>query len=158
MSSRTNITYGYGFSIQNVTEKALAVFILNHRDVFSANEEEKEVCELAELVLNDKTVEEELFTSLDDYEDKITGHTGFGGAISNIMSRETEIGFSYEETTSFDRYAEKYILFPECFPWRLNDKEKELTEESLFAIMATYVMELHLDVDDIDYQDVEYYG
>lgn len=158
MSNRTDITYGYGFSIQNVTEKALAAFILKHREVFSADEEEKDACDLAELVLKNKTVEDELFIYFDDYENDNSGHTGFGSAISNIMSRETEIGFTYEESTSFDRYAEKYILFPECYPWQLNDKEKELTEESLFAIMAKYVMELHLDVDDIDYHDVEYYG
>lgn len=41
MSNRTDITYGYGFSIQNVTEKALAAFILKHREVFSADEEKR---------------------------------------------------------------------------------------------------------------------
>ena len=97
MSMQTNVSCGYGFSIENVTEEALAAFILNHRDVFSKTEKEKEACNFAEITADKKAVEDELFFYLDDYEDDNSGYTGFGAAISNIMTRETGIGFTYKK-------------------------------------------------------------
>lgn len=157
MSMQTNISYGYGFSILNVTGKALAAFIIKHREYFSENEVEKDACDLSELVLNNKTAENELFIYFDDYEDDNSGNTGFGSAVSNIMSRETGILFSYEPGQS-DCNSKKHILFPECFPWQLNEKEKNLTVESLFEIMSKYAVELNLETSDVGYHSVEYYG
>ncbi|MDD6990001.1 hypothetical protein [Ruminococcus sp.] len=157
MSMKSSIIYGYGFSIENVTEETLAQFILNHRNVFSKDKEENGVCDLAEQLLKKQAGEYELLRYLSDYEDDNSGNSGFGAVISNIMSRETGILFQYESGQS-DCNSKKHILFPECFSWQLNDKEKELTEESLREIMSKYAVELNLETSDVGYHSVEYYG
>ena len=155
MSMQTNVSCGYGFSIENVTEEVLAAFILKHRDVFSKTEKEKEACNFAEITADKKAVEDELFFYLDDYEDDNSSYTGFGAAISNIMTRETGVGFTYKKIQR-EHYSEKYILFPKCLPWQLNDKEKKLTEDSLREIMSKYVIELNHETSNINCHSVEY--
>lgn len=49
-----------------------------------------------------------------------------------------------------------YILFPMTYPWTLNQKEKELTEEKVAEILTKYANILHPNEDlMMDYLTVE---
>ena len=78
-----------------------------------------------------------------------SGHQGRGAVISSIIIRETGIRVEYQMGQSdCDSYPS--VLFAEKMPWHLNEKERNLTVESLTDILLPYVEELGLSRKDID--------
>ena len=81
---------------------------------------------------------------------------GYGAVISNIISRETEIRFSFRPAAD-DYGTLASVVFEESYPWQLNETEKTLDEETLFDICKKYMDELKID-EKPDYLSLEYYG
>lgn len=90
--------------------------------------------------------------------ENISWQAGIGALVSNIMTEETGIRFKYQISIGQDDCDVPWILFSEALPWNFNQKEKELTAETLENIMTRYMTELDICPDKIGFQTVEYYG
>ena len=135
-------------------KKHEVMVIKNHKVTFCKSDKEKE---LFEEMLEYTKDEYDLEDFFDCYSCKMTGMEGNGAVISNIISRETGIRIQYEMGQS-DCCSYPSVLFAECMPWHLNEKERNLTVESLTEILLPYVEELGLSRKDIDALEIEYYG
>lgn len=154
MSMRSSFVYGYGFIVDEITDEKLIDFIKNHKDTFCKADYEKE---LFEEMLEYTEEEYYLENFFDDYYCDCSGQGGRGAVVSNIISRETGIRIEYQMGQSdCDSYPS--ILFTETYPWNYNEKERNLTVESLTEILLPYAEELGLSKKDIDVLEIEYYG
>lgn len=154
MSMRSSFVYGYGFVIDVIEDEKLIDFIKNHKDTFCKSDNEKE---LFEEMLEYTKDEYDLEDFFEVYECEMTGMEGSGAVISNVISRETGIRVEYQMgQADCDSYPS--VLFTETYPWLLNEKERNLTVESLTEILLPYVEELGLSKKDIDALEIEYYG
>lgn len=78
---------------------------------------------------------------------------------ADIISAESGIRIQYEPAdTDKGCIGEASILLPDALPWLYNNKEKSLTEESFREEMRPFFDELELNVDNIEYLEIEYYG
>jgi hypothetical protein len=151
---RSSFVYGYGFIVDEIYDNVLIEFIKNHMRTFCASDIEKE---MYEEMLEYTKEEYDLEDFFESYSCDCTGMEGRGAVISNIISRETGIRFDYQRG---DGECNSYpsVLFVESYPWNLNEKEKNLTVESLTEIVLPYVEELGLKKNNIDALEIEYYG
>ena len=157
MSMRSSFVYGFGFEVENVLDRVLLDFMINHRNTFCKTEIENELfCEVVNFTDEDLYAYglEDFFES---YSCDCSGQEGCGAIISNIISRETGIRVQYEMGQS-ECCSYPSVLFTETYPWLCNEKEKNLTIESLTEILLPYAEELGLSKDDIDALEIEYYG
>lgn len=157
MSMSTSIVYGFGFIVDEITDKKLIDFIKNHKNTFCKSPTEKE---MFNEILNMIELEIDMYGLTDYFESyscDCSGQEGRGAVISNIISRETGIRVQYEMGQD-DCYSYPSVLFPEGMPWHLNEKEKNLTKESLTEILLPYVEELGLSRNNIEELKIEYYG
>lgn len=156
MSMQTNMIYGYGFEVCYVDDEKLIEFIKNHKETFCKSDEEKELFEeLLKYEPDDYCLDDLLEES--DVTCDVTGRTGFGVPISNIISRETGIRVQYEIGCG-DCGSVPSVLFSEQYPWNYNEKEKNLTVDSLNELFIPYVKELGLSKEVLGGLAVEYYG
>lgn len=152
MSMRSSFIYGYGFNC-DCDEDILIEFVKAHKDTFCKSEEETE---LYNEMLNYTSDEYDLENFFDGYGCEVSGMEGNGAVIANIMSRETGIRFMYcQPDGDCDTYAS--VIFEECYPWNLNETEKNLTIEVLENICKKYMDELGI-TDKPDYLNLEYFG
>lgn len=151
MSCSTSICYGYGFELGFLNKTKFIEFIKNHKNSFCKSEAEKILY---------KNIQEYIKYDLEDffenYECENTGEAGIGAVISNIMTRETGIRFDYRAGQD-DCGSEPTIMFPDTLPWFLNDKEKELTAETLSEICNKYISEIGTSFKP-NFVSVEYFG
>lgn len=157
MSMSTDIIYGFGFTC-DLSDYKLINFLKNHKNTFCQTVHEVE--------LFNKTVEAKEMTPamLDcfledlyrDYECNTNGISGRYVIISNIMSRETGIRFTYCPPDG-ECDTPEAICFCTGYPWFYNEIEKKLTSDKLEQIINNYMEELGID-DKPDYLQLEYYG
>lgn len=153
MSMKTSIVYGYGFEIGELDVNAFRDFLKSHKDTFVKTEEDKKIYE--DLLALDSHKELDEYCLNVGYSCDTKGTEGIGAVISNIMTRETGIRFSYEPGCG-DCGSEASVVLAESQPWYMNEKEKALTENGINKIFSMYAEEL--DIDGVDYQEIEYYG
>lgn len=152
MSMKTSIIYGFGFHC-DCNDEALIEFIKKHKESFcKSNEEKKLYSDMLDYTKNEYDLE----NFFENYCCDSTGSEGYGAVISNIISRETEIRFSFRPAAD-DYGTLASVVFEESYPWQLNETEKTLDEETLFDICKKYMDELKID-EKPDYLSLEYYG
>lgn len=158
MSSSTSIYYGYGFEVDEVTTQSIMDFMKNHQLTLSYPREIEMF-----VALRDK---DEGILSYDDpneffedwaYSCNVSGQEGLGAVISNIISRETGIRIEFQKGQD-DCGSVSTVLLLETSPWNYNEKEKNLTLDSLMKLLFPYAKELGIDKDDIGFVSIEYYG
>ena len=157
MSMSTSIVYGFGFVVDEITDEKLINFIKNHKDTFC-----KSPTEIAtyDEILNMSENEIDIYgltNYFENYSCDCSGQEGCGAVISNIISRETCIRVQYEMGQD-NCFSYPSVLLAEGMPWHLNEKEKNLTKESLTEILLPYVEELGLSRNNIEELKIEYYG
>lgn len=157
MSRSTSVSYGFGFPIDEVSEKGLITFIKAHEKTFCQTEDEVEIFEELSTIteVSDKEMSAKVSCLFDEYQSDSTCDCGFGAAISNIVTREIDIDMSYQPGNVGDAPC---VMLCETMPWIYTEKERSLTSESLTDLLIPYVTELGLKEDVIDYYQVEYYG
>ncbi len=137
MSSQTSIIYGAGFPV-DVSDENLQKFILNHADVLSDMDNACEIVEDAkEMSVDEFNPKERYF----DYENNQNGVEGIYGLITDVIFKETGVRMDYCLQDDNDCNGE-HILLPECFPWQLNEAEKNLTADSFKQLCLKYMTEL----------------
>lgn len=152
MSMRSSFIYGYGFNCDCDDDK-LIDFIKGHKNTFCKSEVETK---FYEEMLKCTENEYDLEDFFDNYSCEASGMQGNGAVISNIMSRETGIRFIYcQPDGDCDTYAS--VVFEVCYPWNLNEVERDLSMEKLQNICKKYMNELGIE-EMPDYLDLEYYG
>lgn len=152
MSTKTSNVYGYGFGVPE-DERVIMDFIIAHKEAFCQSDEERELFKVIMSLIGDGYDMISLDVVFERYVCDTNCLEGTGAAIANIMTRETGIRFEFHPGMD----NENKILFPESYPWYYNEKERELTRETLDEIMSRYVDELGIDKE-ADYEDIEYWG
>lgn len=147
MSTTTYGINGFGFPCKSKNwdeDWRFANFIRNHKKSFCKSEDEKSIFNEFFNPECRKTLGE----ILEDYNYccDTSGDEGLGAIISNIMTRETGIRFSYFQS-GFEYNAPAVVIFEQSYPWQLNDTEKALTEEKLRSICRKYTEELGITDD-----------
>lgn len=147
MNEHDDIIYGFGFYTANITPGAYAAFVLKHKDAWVKDEYDEECYE--HIAAMEKMRKEEdvdkfyasIHTSFDavlwEQSCKNSDCTGYLAVISNIMSEETGIRFSFESGEFHEA-----IMFIERFPWAYTENERNLTNEKLKQIVSQYAKEL----------------
>lgn len=152
MSMRSNFIYGYGFNCECDDEKIFN-FIKAHEETFCEAEFETELFRM--MLENPECSLEDLF---DHYECEISGNEGIDAVISNIMTRETKIGFAYcppDHDCGRDYVA---VVFETTYPYLITEDEKDLTEMELKEICNKYMGELGIPEGSSGYLELEYWG
>ena len=150
MSMSTSIIYGFGFICPEDKDSVLP-FIRKH--IHSLPN-----AEIIQHVIGDDHAisEDEWEGYFCSYECKSSGREGVGAVVSNIMSKETGIRFSY--CSSDDCCDTKpAVLLEETMPWNFNEAEKNLSQDELISICKKYMEELGVS-DDPEYLRQEYFG
>ena len=157
MSMRSSFVYGFGFEVENILDRVLLDFMINHKNTFCKTDIENDLfCEVVNFTDEDLDAYglEDFFES---YQCDCTGQEGVGAVISNVISRETGIMVEYQMGQS-ECGSYPSVLLAETYPWNYNEKERNLTVESLTEILLPYAEELGLSKDDINALEIEYYG
>ena len=155
MSMQTDCIYGYGFQVE-VSDENLKDFIWNHKKTVETLNRGPEILGWIE----ERIVKGDPFDSMKekffDYESHYSNEEGLYGLIADVMSEESGIRFEYHRPQDEDD-IEDVILFPESYPWYLNEVEKQLTQESFDEIIKKYIDDLggHMAT---DYLRLEYFG
>ena len=61
----------------------------------------------------------------------------------------------FEVTYAYDFEGTSYILYSPTYPWRMNDKDENLSEQKVIDIFTKYIRILTEDEIEIAYQSVE---
>lgn len=143
--------YGSGFDVADAKPEKIVNFLKAHEDALIAvypniaEDEYKEGVTYRALLHDDACDPEEVVEAFEDYDDDYGSVATF---IAAIMRQETGIGFYFPSTTDD---GECCVLFSDKAPWQYNDVEKELTYDSLEAIIDKYAEEIGVETDmDID--------
>lgn len=159
MSSNTSIYYGWGFEVDGIKPLNIIAFMENHQIALCQSNREKEMLNAIH------NTEDGIFAynfANDFFEEwscecDVSYQIGLGAVVSNIISRETGISVEFQMGQS-DCCSVPSVLFTERMPWHLNEKEKDLTLESLTELLLPYVIELGLKETDIQALSIEYFG
>lgn len=154
MSMRSSFIYGFGF-YSKCDEGKLIDFIKKHKETFCKKDMEKETYNKIISSASNKYALDYLEDIFENYSCDNTGMEGIGAVISNIMSRETGIRFSYCSPDDGCNTPAS-VLFEKDYPWLLNETECNLTEEVLHNIIKKYMEELGIN-EEPDYLNLEYY-
>jgi len=139
MSMKTNCIYGYGFKVY-VSDENLRLFIEKHEETIRKIPEGTEILDWVQAHVGSGRPLDALKEKFFDYENEVTGDTGIYGLIADVMIKETGIDFEFRNPQDSD--DDDVIIFPECYPWQLNETEKTLTQEKLDEILNTYIADL----------------
>lgn len=176
MSMRSTFIYGYGFPTASIYGQHLLRFIANHRDTVKkiwgddgdavVETIDKIDIESIDAIKDSGILElEELYDEYADLwdalnaiaDDDIAVTEGYD-IIASIITTETGVVFDYERAQSDECIGDPAILLEERLPWEYNDVEKALTEDSLIDILKVYAAELNVNMNDIGFIEIEYYG
>lgn len=158
MSMNTSIVYGYGFELDLTDDKKFFEFLNNHKDTIKKFNDGEDILNF---------IKDPESNDIGEFREKFDSRESFSGegehdalnVISDIIREETGIRFTYEY---YD--GEEYILFAECLPWLLNEKEKVITKEEMKKICIKYMEELGLPTEEkyegqlIGAQEIRYFG
>lgn len=127
-------------------KEELKNFFLKH-----ANEDQKDyVLELAE---GDDSPEA-IFEALKSYESWDGAEYSPWVFVAEVMSRETGVTIGYYNSSET---PERALMFCSCYPWQLNETEKNLTPDKLEKIFSDYFKELGFKAE-VEYQTIQYCG
>lgn len=144
--------YGFGFAVY-ASDECLRDFIDKHKETLE-NELGEEGRRTIQYFYDHP---DDTFNPKEDLYDYtgLYSNEGFYGMIADVMTKETGIRFEYRIPQDED--YDETIIFPETYPWLLNDTEKELTEDKLRNICQKYIDDLGGQLI-ADYIRMEYFG
>lgn len=172
-----NITYGYGFHVEDVTVHKFLEFLDNHAASIIRHFDAKgvkivrvlgEYLEHPQIELFNKettdfkfyNLPEELYEKLEEALSEISENEceSYKDIIKSIISCETGIDLCFETGVSQKGISHQTIMFAESYPWNYSAADKELTIDVLREKLTPYVIELGLcDNQMPDYKESIYY-
>lgn len=144
MSYRTWNTYGYGICVDDI--KTTAEKLLKLASI--KEDVSKEVREYLDEIYPNGYKDEDL--TLEDFEE-LEGDYCERGVSFVLYQVIDEIIVDFVD----DYYGTPYILYTPTYPWRMTEKERNLTEEDVANVFRKYVGVLTDEPIEIDYYDVE---
>lgn len=131
MSFRSYSFRGIGFDLNRADKEDIFAFFKRH--------EESIPDYIREDIMNVVNDEDSCIYDLEQLSENVC----VGEFVADIMNKETEYHFDYIE----GNYGEDAVLFPPCYPWEYNKREKNATKEEIVAIVGSYAGEFGLSVD-----------
>ena len=151
MSMTTECIYGIGFQIK-IEPEELQKFLQDHKKSLEQIRGSESILECLNL---DKDAFKDAYFDFEYYP-----NNGFGysptATIADIMSVETGLPIAYYPPTEDDNH--EFILYERAYPWKMNDKERNLTKDEIIAIFEKYINELGPNIKMDDDIRLEYYG
>lgn len=151
----SSIVYGYGFAIEDVTNKQIYNFMKNHKTTIEQLDDE----ELSNFINTPNITDDEIDNmnnTFIDFASEYPSDSGFYSIISSVMCIETGINFGYFEGMD-GCIGTQSICLPNAQPWQYNDTERALTEEELTNILTKYRDELGI-TSSIEHLAIEYFS
>lgn len=150
MSYQTWHEYGYGICVDDIDTTADNVFALVHL----APNFEKEFYKWIETYREDGDPESiaELITmdTIYEYENDDYCEYGLAPIIAAVIKECEDV----ELLCCSDFNSYHYLIFSATYPWRMNYKEKNMTEEDVCCLFVKYVSILTDTEITVDYQSV----
>lgn len=135
-------TYGYGVKISELSEISMSkvVELVQTAPNFANDFNEwLRDCEIKE-------------PTLDDLEEFDAYHClGLVTVLKEVILEVEKV----ELTACEDYDGEKYLLFGQCYPWRMTELEKSLKEEDIQSLMVKYLSKITDAAITIDYYEPE---
>lgn len=163
MSYSVDHVYGYGFEISFSwhlwDSKKLFDFLKNHKDTVKELYDGESILKFIEQKNPDIDEFCEEFADRENCEGY--GYNSARNVVADIMNKET--GLRFTNQLDMDSNTE-FVMLPECMPWLLNEKEKNITEQELRDICKKYMEELGFCTKEdfegqlIGMQKIEYFG
>ena len=151
MSSQEYVYYGYGFSVEHLTNIDLVKEIL----INSFKDEE-----LKKMVKETKA--ENMYDLFEDIEVEHLMSEAISMFIADWMTENKEIN---PKGIRFEGYAsdsgcdtEETVMFPISYPWCYTSEERCLSKDELHQILCKFANLFGVDEEYIDYQELHYYG
>lgn len=180
MSMRSFFDTGYGSKVNEIEFKNAVKYAVNHADTvnkicntniegFKKLLEKHKDTGLEDYELSEEDVELFNDEDKDEWEEIIKGADSraddVGYELFDIMMELIKAVINEEEGYQViyapgqpDIDSEPAIILPAGEPWSFNKKEKEMTKEEFEESFGEHMEELGLKKEDIDYQEIEYYG
>ena len=151
--------YGYGFEVDSLAITSFKDYIQKNKTILmSALTNQKGCTEEESQSIIDTISSADGVTSEDAYmditnsldssvlEDPVTGEESIFTFIAMIMTEKTGIRFGFHADYIPDNTTEEnfYIMFDIRVPWDLNNKERNITEDRLVAVINDAATELDL--------------
>lgn len=150
MSYRTWTTYGFGFCVDDISrdvsltlEKVLNLAKIKPSVYKAVIEYLDWICERDEIAREELCIDD-----IDDLEGDFC-ERGISYILYNVINEELPVIFA----DNFE--GDPYILYCPSYPWNLEDKEKNLTENDVVNVFNKYISILTDIPVNIDYQSVE---
>lgn len=158
-----NITYGYGFNVDDVTVHTFLTFLENHAASIIRRFDSKGVPLVRALghymdhpnfeLFNRETTNfkdydlpEDLYEELQDALSEVSenDHPSFKDVIKEIIVEETGFDLCFETGRSPNGLYHTTIMFAETFPWNYDERNRNLSRNELHDTLKTYMQELGL--------------
>ncbi len=183
MSMRSYFVYGYGFDVDSVDFGTTLKFIYNHASTLlqlynnkaqetldkitadiKANwsDENNDIDDEAidnyfDDIMDPDDVSDDIYDALGNITENEPEDIRMFDTVAQIMTRETGITINYEQGQPDECVGDPALIFPMCYPWECNEKEKNLTEDDLNDILTPYINEFGLESKPMSLE-IEYYG
>lgn len=151
MSCQESVYYGYGFSVEHLTNIDLVKEIL----INSFKDEE-----LKKMVKETKA--ENMYDLFEDIEVEHLMSEAISMFIADWMTNNKKIN---PKGIQFEGYAsdgecdtEETVMFPILYPWLYTPEERNLTKDELHEILCNFAKLLGVKLEEIDYKELHYYG
>lgn len=149
MSCQTYVYYGYGFSVEEITNIDLVKAILEntfqdeHMKEAVRNTQALDMYELIGDIEVDHMLDDSISMILADW------------MTSNEMCNPRHIRF---EGYDSGEGTPETVMFPIMYPWCYTSEERCLSKEELHQILCKFANLFGVGEENIDYQELHYYG
>lgn len=144
------IIRGRGILLTGVTPLGIATFIKEHMAQFVGTDTEQRMFQQLALP---RQSDEDIMRLFRNYKCMVSGNTGPGAAVSNIMRRESGLGFGFYKA---GEDADDVILLEACMPYDYNRIERGLTKRALDNILGYYAKALGCPQEPVDIEFVPF--
>lgn len=157
MSSMEYVCYGYGFSLENATNFELIkeILINNYKEGLTDDECSPVVNKIQQFKPDN------MWELIDLIESQLMSDT-VSSTIANWMNYHEEYNPKHIRFEGYgadaDCGTEETVMFSVAYPWNYKEEEKYLTQDELNQILSLFAKELGINEEEIDYQELHYYG
>lgn len=142
MSFETWHIYGYGVKVSELCDVSMSKVV---ELVQTAPNFAKDFNEW----LHDCEIKEPTLEDLEEFDADYC--LGLATVLREVIAEVEKI----ELVACEDYDGEKYLLFAQCYPWRMTELEKSLKEEDIQSLMVKYLSKITDEAIDIDYYGPE---
>ena len=148
VKKRLSVVEGVGFYLDRLSDETLRLFLRKHENTFCKTDDDRAVFHS---FVDMNQSREDAFANYCIDDPGMVGDSVWGGAVTNIIFRETSIRTEFWDAELFeeDNFNNRSaIIFSDKAPWLYSDLEKMCSRETLVKTLDLYARELRVEVTD----------